>query len=233
MLVGAGGIGAPAALTLAHAGVSRITIVDDDHVERSNLHRQILFGEADVGRPKAEALADAIRKIRPVDVDVVLGRALPETAAMLIEDAAVVIDGSDNFATRFLLADAAFLASVPIVHGASVRFRGTCFAAAARGGPCYRCFFEDLPEGPAPDCATAGVAGPVCGVIGALAADAALAFWRGEDRWVGRCASFDGLTGALRRIRAASRDDCPLCGPRRNIASIERSRYTKGPAFCA
>ncbi len=175
LLVGAGGIGNPAALALAAAGAGLVRVLDDDLVEGPNLHRQVLFGEGDVGRSKAEALADAVRaRVPGARVEPVLARALPETALGLVREVDVVLDGTDNFASRFLLADAAFLAGRPVVHAASVRWEGTCFVSAAGGRPCYRCLFEDLPEGPAPDCASAGVVGPVCGVIGGVAADAAL-----------------------------------------------------------
>jgi adenylyltransferase/sulfurtransferase len=226
VVVGAGGIGNPAALALAAAGVGRLRVVDDDLVEGPNLHRQVLFSEADVGRPKAVALAEAIGRRHPgVRVEPVLARALPETVRELVRGADVVLDGTDNFASRFLLADAAFLAGRPVVHGAAVRWEGTCFATGPGGRPCYRCLFEDLPEGPAPDCAGAGVVGPVCGVIGGVAADAALRLVAGEAGVEGAVVSLDGRRGALRRIAVAARPGCPLCGEAAHIRTIERGRY--------
>ncbi|HEY4122358.1 MAG TPA: ThiF family adenylyltransferase, partial [Byssovorax sp.] len=175
VLVGAGGIGAPAALALALGGVRALTVVDDDRVELTNLHRQILFTEADVGRDKVDAFADALAARAPdLSIERVRGRALPHTTGAIVDGAAVVIDATDNFASRFLLADACRLAGVPVVHAAAVRLVATVMASRGDGAPCYRCLFEDLPSGDAPDCATAGVVGPVCGVAGALAADRAL-----------------------------------------------------------
>ncbi|MCU0681371.1 MAG: HesA/MoeB/ThiF family protein [Polyangiaceae bacterium] len=226
LLVGAGGIGHPAALTLAAAGVGLLRVVDDDRVEGPNLHRQILFEEGDVGRPKAVALADALRaRYAGVQIEPVLARVLPETALELVRSVDVVLDGTDNFASRFLIADAARLAGRPVVHGASVRWEGTCFASGPGGRPCYRCLFEDLPEGPAPDCAGAGVVGPVCGTIGAIAAELALRLGAGEAGLEGTVVSLDGRRGELRRIVVGARPACPLCGEGASITSIERGRY--------
>ena len=230
LVVGAGGIGNPAALALAAAGAGFVRVVDDDFVEGPNLHRQVLFDEGDVGRPKAVALADAIgRRYPAVRVEPVLARALPEHVLELVRDVDVIVDGTDNFASRFLLADAAFLARRPVVHGAAVRWEGTCFVSGPRGRPCYRCLFEDLPEGPAPDCAGAGVVGPVCGVIGGVAADAALRLAAGESGLEGTVVSLDGRRGELRRIVVRGRPSCPLCGDGATIEAVERGRYL-GPA---
>lgn len=226
LLVGAGGIGAPAGIALAAAGVPRLRVVDDDRVEVTNLHRQILFSEADVGRPKLEAFVDALARRSPgTVVEPRPGRFLPETAMDLLEGVAVVVDATDNFASRFLMADACRIAEVPVVHAAAVRWRATVIAAAGRGRPCYRCLFEDLPEGPAPDCATAGVVGPVCGVAGAIAADRALAILRGDAAAFGSVVTYDGLRDLLRAVPVAPRAGCPLCGPERSITSILASRY--------
>jgi molybdopterin/thiamine biosynthesis adenylyltransferase len=149
-MIGAGGIGAPAALALAEAGVTQITVVDDDVVEISNLHRQILFEDADLGRPKLDAFARALGERYPsLELRCIHGRALPDTVLALAEDADLIIDACDNFATRFLLADAAHLAGVPVVHAAAVRWHCTVMAVSAEGGPCYRCLFEDIPTGEA------------------------------------------------------------------------------------
>lgn len=226
LLVGAGGIGAPAALALAAAGLRRLRVVDDDRVELTNLHRQILFGEADVGRPKLEAFADALGgRFSGLGVERRRGRFVPGAAADLLADVSVAIDATDNFASRFLLADACHLAGVPVVHAAAIRWRATVMASPARGRPCYRCLFEDLPTGQAPDCATAGVAGPVCGVAGALAADRALAILAGDASVFGRITTYDGLTDTLRSVRVAARAGCALCGEARAIDTIEASRY--------
>lgn len=229
LLVGAGGIGAPAAIALAEAGVEELAIADDDLIELGNLHRQILFSDADVGAHKIDAIVAALRARTPrLVVRPIRERALPDSALGLIGGAAVVVDACDNFATRFLLADACALAEVPVVHAAAVRWKATVMAVGARGRPCYRCLFEDLPEGPAPDCATAGVVGPVCGVAGALAADAALRLLAGDASVLGRVLTYDGLGDVLRAAPVRARAGCPLCGERRVIRSLDPARYA-GP----
>jgi adenylyltransferase/sulfurtransferase len=226
VLIGAGGIGAPAAIALIAAGVRRLTVVDDDTVEVSNLHRQILFTAADVGRSKLDAFADALAQRAPdLVVTRVPGRALPLTVAAIVAHAAVVIDATDNFASRFLLADACALAKVPVVHAAAVRWHATVLAVAASGRPCYRCLFEDVPRGDAPDCATAGVLGPICGVAGAVAADRALRVLAGDASAYGHIVTYDGRRDALRSVPVPARPGCPLCGPAPAIHGILASRY--------
>jgi molybdopterin/thiamine biosynthesis adenylyltransferase len=226
VLIGAGGIGAPAAIALAAAGAGPIVVADDDRVEISNLHRQILFGDADVGRPKLEAFADALaRRFPGVRVEPRPGRARPDTALGLVRGARVVIDATDNFPTRFLLADACAIAGVPVVHAAAVRWSATVMAARPEGAPCYRCLFEDLPEGDAPDCATAGVVGPVCGVAGAIAADRALRAIAGDASAFGHVVTFDGRRDHLRAVPVRPREGCPLCGPGRAIVDLDPVRY--------
>lgn len=212
VLIGAGGVGAPAALTLVAAGITQLTLVDDDLVERSNLHRQILFREQDVGRQKVEVLAEALRARRPgLHVETLAQRALPDSVAEVVSRASVVIDGTDNFASRFLFADACHNARVPLIHAAAVRFVATVMTSSGLGKPCYRCLFEE-PPAQAPDCATAGVAGPVCGVAGAIAADRALRVLAGDSSAFGTIVTFDGERDVLREVRVSSRDDCALCG---------------------
>jgi adenylyltransferase/sulfurtransferase len=179
-----------------------------------------------VGRPKIEAFADAIgRRFPGVAVDPRPGRFLPASAPGLLEGVAVAVDATDNFASRFLIADACRLAGVPVVHAAAIRWRATVLAASPRGRPCYRCLFEAPPEGPAPDCATAGVVGPVCGVAGALAADRALAILAGRASAYGSIATYDGRADRLRAVPVAPRAGCPLCGDAPSILTIEASRY--------
>jgi adenylyltransferase/sulfurtransferase len=227
LVVGAGGIGAPATIALSAAGVGTLVLADDDAIERSNLHRQIAFDEADVGRAKTEALRDALRARFPtVRVELAGGRMLPSNAIELARSVDVVLDGCDNFATRFLAADACALSAKPVVHAAAVRWRGTCFVGGVSGrAPCYRCLFEDLPEGPAPDCASAGVLGPICGVIGGVAADAIVRILWGDAGALGRVIAFDGRTSSFRETRVRPRASCPLCGEMRSIAAIDASRY--------
>ena len=227
LLVGAGGIGAPAAWALALAGVRALVLVDEDAVELGNLHRQILFEESGVGHSKVVALAEALGREAPgLDVSWFEGRAAPSTVAELVGRAGVVIDATDNFPTRFLLADAAHLAGVPIVHAAAVRWQATVLGAAGHGKPCYRCLFEDVPSGALLDCATAGVAGPVCGVAGAVAADRAIRILDGDRTAVGTIVTYDGLTDRLREIEVHPRANCALCGAEATIGTIDARRYT-------
>jgi molybdopterin/thiamine biosynthesis adenylyltransferase len=226
LLVGVGGLGCPAAMALVKAGVTRLGLCDDDEVERTNLHRQILFGEADVGMPKVDAAARALRAVSPgLELRLHRTRLLPDDAVALVGDYDVVLEGSDNFATKFLAADACALARVPVVHASAVRWVGTALAVGARGRPCYRCLFEDvLPAEDAPNCAEAGVMGPVVGVVAAAQVDRALALLDGRDAG-GELVTFDGRTGALRRRRVSPRRDCPLCGDAPRIRRIEADTY--------
>ena len=226
LIVGVGGVGAPAALAHAEAGVGALVLADDDVVEASNLHRQILFSPSDVGRSKLEATRDALRARAPrTAVELRATRATPATVAALVRDAHVVIDATDNFATRFLLADACHLAGVAIVHAAAVAWRATVLAVRPRGAPCYRCLFEDLPAGPAPDCASAGIVGPVCGVAGAVAAEMALDLATGAERLAGHIATYDGRSDALRLVAAHARAACCLCGTNPSLVGLDEQRY--------
>jgi adenylyltransferase/sulfurtransferase len=232
LVVGVGGIGCPAALALARAGVGTLGLCDDDEVDRSNLHRQILFDDADVGMPKVTAAVDALKDAVPgLEVVVHPSRLLPQNAAQLVRGYDLVLEGSDNFSTKFLAADACTMARVPVVHASAVRWVGTVLAIRAGGRPCYRCLFEDLPEGGAPNCAEAGVMGPVVGAVAALAADAALDLLWGDRQPPVAVASFDGKTGRVRRHALASREDCALCGGSPSIVGIEAASY-EAPA-CA
>ena len=230
LVVGVGGLGCPAALALAVAGVGTLGLCDDDAVELTNLHRQILFGERDVGCPKVEAAARAIgavagRSRHGPQVVVHPTRLLPDNAVERVGGYDIVLEGSDNFATKFLAADACALAGVPIVHAAAVRWVGTALAVGAAGQPCYRCLFEDVPAGPdAPNCADAGVMGPVVGLIAAVQVDLALAILDGRDV-AGQLARFDGRTGELRRSVLRRRPGCPLCGDAPAIRRIQAETY--------
>jgi len=225
LVVGVGGLGCPAALALAHAGVGTLGLCDDDVVERSNLHRQILFDEGDVGTPKLDAAARALRAAVPtVSLRLHRSRLLPGTALSLVREYDLVLEGSDNFATKFLAADACRLAGVPVVHASAVRWIGTALAVAAAAAPCYRCLFEDVPQDGAPNCADAGVMGPVVGVVAAAQVDLGLALLDGR-RAEGQLVTFDGRRDALRRRSVEARRDCPLCGLAPSIHGIEEARY--------
>jgi len=228
LLVGTGGVGAPCALALAEAGVGTLVLADEDRVEMANLHRQLLFDENDIGQSKLDAAKRALERRRPdLSVELFRGRALPATAYDLARNVDAVVDATDNFASRFLLADACRLAEKPVVHAAAIRWIGTVVSTGPRGAPCYRCLFEDLPE-TAPDCATAGIVGPVCGVVGGIAAEMVLAAALGDARLSGRVATFDGRTDELRLLPVSPRDDCVLCGRAPTIVDLVETRYTGG-----
>lgn len=230
--MGVGGLGCPATLALAQAGVGKLVIVDDDVVDLTNLHRQILFTDDDIGRDKLDAAADALSQLGGTRVERVRSRLLPENARELVRGADVVVEGADNFATKFLTADACHLEGRPVVHGSAIRFRATAWAVGPRGKPCYRCLFEDLLSGDAaPNCSEAGVMGPVAGLAGALMADLALRVLSGDGTCFGRIHTYDGLADRLRAAEIAPRAACALCGTRPSIFDIVETRYTG--AICA
>lgn len=230
LLIGIGGLGCPAALALARAGVGTIGIADDDEVELTNLHRQILFTDADVGGAKVHAAARALEARKTTsNVVVHATRLLPSNAVELVSQYDLVLEGSDNFATKFLAADACAVARCPIVHAAAVRWHGTALAVGPSGGPCYRCLFEDIPRENVPNCAEAGVIGPMVGVVGAAQADLALSVLDGEDVF-GELFAFDGRSLEARRRRIPRRHDCPLCGEGALLEGIDARRYVAGVA---
>lgn len=238
LVIGVGGLGCPAALALARSG-ARLLLCDDDVVDVTNLHRQVLFSEADLGHDKLDVAKERLLEAGAPSVELHRGRFLPESARELVERADVIVEGADNFATKFLAADAAHLGEKPVVHGAGVRWGGTALLVRAAGAPCYRCLFEDVPdEGAAPNCATAGVIGPVVGVIGALMADLALdVLTRGNEdgprapaspaqlERAGLMHSYDGKRDVLRAVPIHARADCPLCGPSARLTDLDERRY--------
>jgi molybdopterin/thiamine biosynthesis adenylyltransferase/rhodanese-related sulfurtransferase len=228
LLVGAGGLGSPAALYLAAAGVGFIRVVDDDRVDRSNLQRQVVHTEAGIGVSKVESAAAAMRALNPrTRVEIVAARVGPENVEALIADVDVVIDGSDNFPTRYLLNDACVHLAKPLVYGAVHRFEGqaSVFDAGRHRGvlPCYRCLFPAPPSAAeAPNCAEAGVLGVLPGVIGLLQATEALKLLLGiGDSLSGRLLHFDALRMRFRETRLAPDPDCPVCAPGRAFAGYE------------
>jgi molybdopterin/thiamine biosynthesis adenylyltransferase len=228
LVIGAGGLGCPAALALVRAGVGHVALADDDVVDVTNLHRQILYGDEDVGADKLDAALRALGRVaRPSQkLEAKRTRLLPESARSLVEGFDVVLEGADNFGTKFLAADACRLAGRPLVHGAAVRFRATVWSVGPVGRPCYRCLFEDVPpEEAGATCAEAGVMGPVVGFAGALMADLALSVLAGTPRY-GSLFSYDGHRDALREVAVPARPDCALCGPRATISRIDGVCYT-------
>ena len=220
LVVGAGGLGNPCALALARAGVGTLRICDDDVVEATNLHRQILFDETSVGKPKLDEIARALEGMTRVELE--RTRFLPATARALLDGCDVVVEGSDNFPTKFLVCDACAIARVPVVHAAAVRLHGTALAVGAEGAPCYRCVFEDVPRDAVANCETAGVLGPMVGVVGALQADLALALLDGRNVG-GAFVSYDAKTDTLRRAKMHARADCAACT--RRIDDLDERRY--------
>ncbi len=228
-LVGVGGLGCPAAWALARAGAS-LRLIDEDLVERSNLHRQTLFTERDVGERKVLAAARALASFAPaVRVEAVAEHVAPERALALLAGATVVVEGTDNLAAKFLVADACAALGVPVVHGACVGWVGTVLPVVWREAACYRCVFEDLPSlddgAEAASCATAGVYGPITSVVGALMAADALRLAAGDRSRAGALARYDGWAQTFRATRMARRRDCPLCGDGARAPSLAPERY--------
>jgi len=227
LVVGLGGLGCPAAAVLAPARNVELWLCDDDQVDLTNLHRQILYRDTDIGHDKLDAAKAALvaAGADPEQIVLIRSRLLPENARRLVADVDVVLEGADNFATKFLAADAAHLERRPIVHGAAVRFVATAWAVSAAGAPCYRCLFEDIPPGAQQGCAEAGVLGPVVGFCGALLADLTLRALAGDATAFDALYTYDGQADRLRQVKPAPRPDCPLCGVSPSILDIEESRY--------
>lgn len=228
LVVGVGGLGSPAALALARSGLGRLVLADDDIVEASNLHRQILFRDDDVGRDKLDAAWSCLERLasESTRIELVRSRFLPDNARELARSVDLVIEGADNYATKFLVADACALESRAVVHGSAVRWRATVWAVGSGGRPCYRCLFEDVPVDQAQlNCAEAGVMGPVAGLAGAMMADLALRVLSMDEGATGYVHTYDGLTDRLRSVAVTPRADCALCSPGRTIFDIDEARY--------
>ncbi len=223
LVIGAGGLGSPVALYLAAAGVGCIGLVDFDVVEYSNLQRQIIHGTGDVGRPKLDSARDRILDVNP-HVEVVLHeRALDSGNALaIIDQYDVVIDGTDNFPTRYLTNDACVLLGKPNVYGSIFRFEGQASVFDAGRGPCYRCLFpEPPPPGLVPSCAEGGVLGVLPGVIGSIQATEALKLILGEgEPLVGRLLLYDALEMSFDEVRLRKNPDCPVCGENPTVAEL-------------
>ncbi len=224
LLMGAGGLGSPAALYLAAAGVGRIGIVDFDDVDASNLQRQILHGIDDLGRPKVDSAEEKLRAMNP---DVVVEKhnlhLNSENVLDVFRNYDLILDGTDNFPTRYLANDAAFLLKKPLVHGSIYRFEGqvTMFDAA-NGTGCYRCLFPTPPPpGVVPSCAEAGVFGVLPGIIGSMMAFETIKFILGiGDSLVGRLLVFEGLDTSFRTLRLRRNPECPLCGDHPTVTEL-------------
>ncbi|CAN5609830.1 molybdopterin-synthase adenylyltransferase MoeB [soil metagenome] len=222
-IVGAGGLGSPVALYLAGAGVGRIGIIDFDDVDISNLQRQVLYTTADIGRPKVDVAAERLQQMNP-HVDVVRHPIrLDRTNALeVLADYDMVIDGTDNFPTRYLVSDACVLLGRPYVYGSILRFEGQVSVFTGRTGPCYRCLFrEPPPPGLVPSCAEGGVLGVLPGIIGSLQALEAIKLIIGRgNTLIGRLALFDALTFQWRELRLRRNPGCAVCGDAPTVTGL-------------
>jgi sulfur-carrier protein adenylyltransferase/sulfurtransferase len=233
LLIGAGGLGSPAALYLAAAGVGTLGIVDFDVVDVSNLQRQILHGTSEVGRPKLESARDRIADINPhVCVETHDTRLSSENALDILRGYDVVVDGTDNFATRYLTNDACVLLGKPNVYGSIFRFEGQASVFALPDGPCYRCLFPDPPPpGLVPSCAEGGVLGVLPGIVGTIQATEALKLVLGVGESLsGRLLLIDALTMRFRTVRVQRDPTCPACGTREITELIDYDEYCGVPA---
>ena len=223
LCIGAGGLGSPAALYLAAAGVGRLGIVDFDKVDLTNLQRQILHGTKDVGRSKLESARDRLRDINPdIEIELHQCRFSSENASEIVSEYDVVVDGSDNFATRYLSNDVCVFEKKPNVYGSVFRFEGqTTVFAPHLGGPCYRCLFpEPPPPESVPNCAQAGVLGVLPGIIGLLQAIEAIKLIVGiGEPLIGRLLHFDALNVKFRELNLRRDPQCPVCGDNPTIFS--------------
>jgi adenylyltransferase/sulfurtransferase len=223
LLIGAGGLGCPLAQYLAAAGVGRIGLVDFDVVDVSNLQRQVLYGTADVGRPKIEVARERIRALNP-DVEVLTfrERLTSENALERLRDFDVVIDGTDNFPTRYLSNDACVLLGKPTVYGAILRFEGQASTFDARRGPCYRCLFpEPPPPGSVPSCAEGGVLGVLPGIIALVQATEAVKLLTGVgEPLIGRFLHYDALAMRFSEFRFEKDPDCPVCSEHPTLTQL-------------
>ena len=232
LVVGAGGLGSPVALYLAAAGVGHIGLVDFDDVDLTNLQRQILHGTGDIGRPKLESARDRLRDVNPnVEVALYDERLTSANAMRIMRGYDVVVDGTDNFATRYLTNDACVLLGIPNVYGSVYRFEGQASVFATKDGPCYRCLFrEPPPAGLVPSCAEGGVLGVLPGMIGTVQANEAIKLLIGiGEPLAGKLLLCDALTGSFRTINIRRDPSCPACGTREITQLIDYDAFCGTP----
>jgi molybdopterin/thiamine biosynthesis adenylyltransferase/rhodanese-related sulfurtransferase len=234
LCIGAGGLGAPASLYLAAAGIGTLGLIDADRVDASNLQRQVLYGTGDVGESKVEKARTRLRELNP-DVEIVVheARFTSENAREIVASYDVIIDGSDNFPTRYLSNDVCVFARKPNIYGSVFRFEGQASVFAPHlGGPCYRCLFpEPPPPGAAPSCAEAGVLGVLPGIIGLIQATEALKLIIGAgETLAGRLLHFDALKMKFREFTLRRDPQCPVCGDAPTIFEpIDYEQFCAGP----
>jgi sulfur-carrier protein adenylyltransferase/sulfurtransferase len=223
LCVGAGGLGSPALLYLAAAGVGTLGIVEFDTVDESNLQRQIIHGQSDIGRPKAQSARDSVREINPYVRVIIHGEPLTRDNAMeIFADYDLIVDGTDNFATRYLVNDAAVLLGKPYVWGSIYRFDGQASVFWSEHGPCYRCLYpEPPPPGMVPSCAEGGVLGVLCASIGSIQVTEAIKLLTGiGEPLVGRLMVYDALEMTYRSVKVRKDPDCVLCGEHPTVTEL-------------
>jgi molybdopterin-synthase adenylyltransferase len=223
LVIGAGGLGSPCALYLASAGVGRIGIVDSDVVEVNNLQRQIIHSTANVGKPKAESAKERINAINP-DVEVIPYklRVTSKNILDIIKDYDIIVDGSDNFPTRYLVNDACVLSKKPLSHGGIFRYDGQAMTVIPGQGACYRCLFpEPPPPGLVPSCQEAGILGAVAGVIGTIQANEVLKYILNMgDLLSGKLLVFNALDSSFRQVKVPRDPKCPVCGENPTVTKL-------------
>jgi adenylyltransferase/sulfurtransferase len=223
LCIGAGGLGSPVAMYLAAAGVGRLGIVDYDVVDYSNLQRQILHGTPDVGRPKLQSAKDRLKALNPhVEVDLFEVALTSDNALQLFKDFDVIVDGTDNFPTRYLVNDACVLTGKPNAYGSIFRFEGQASVFATKEGPCYRCLYpEPPPPGLVPSCAEGGVLGVLPGIVGCIQANETLKLILGiGEPLIGRFLVFDALRMKFRELKLRKDPDCPVCGTHPTVTEL-------------
>jgi len=223
LLVGTGGLGAPLGLYLAAAGVGRLGLVDFDTVDFTNLQRQVTFSTSDVGRPKLEAAKERLSLLNPeIRIDTYETHLTSENALDILREYDIVVDGTDNFPTRYLVNDACVLLGKPNVYGSIFRFEGQASVFGYPGGPCYRCLYpEPPPPGLVPSCAEGGVLGVLPGIIGSIQAMETLKLILGKgEPLVGRLLLFNALAMQFRELKLRKNPECPICGEKRTITSL-------------
>src|SRR5712692_3038644 len=223
LCVGAGGLGSPALLYLAAAGVGTLGVIDFDVVDESNLQRQIIHGQSDIGRPKAESARDSIKEINPyVNVILYEEQLASDNALEIFAQYDLIVDGTDNFATRYLVNDACVLLGKPYVWGSIYRFDGQASVFWAEYGPCYRCLYpEPPPPGMVPSCAEGGVLGVLCASIGSIQVNEAIKLIIGiGEPLVGRLMVYDALEMSYRSLNIKKDPDCPICGKNPTITEL-------------
>ena len=223
LLVGVGGLGCPAALYLAAAGVGRIGLVDADVVDRSNLQRQVLFGESDVGRPKVEAARDRLLDLNPgIEVPTHYELLTSHNVFDIMDGYDIIVNGCDNFPTRYLVNDAAVMKGKPVVDGSIFRFEGQATVYVPGDGPCYRCLYpEPPPPGEVPSCAEGGVLGVLPGIIGVMQATEVVKLILGEGKsLVGRVLLYDAMEMKFRELKLRHDSEGPVCGDNPTITQL-------------